>query len=162
MDEALENSWKKNTKPFNGYTITSYEDFIETDLLKKVVSSIVDFLSNNNMLLKLYRNEDWHEHDGYINSSKETNEEELREFINSGLNKFFSEGDNYVRILFYNSNDDFIFRIYCNVDNTDESEFDITLSKEFAEELKDKLEKEFDLKLDLKISKEFFDEIYAG
>ncbi len=163
MDENLENRWKNGNKPFDGLTIF-LPDYIKVYELKRILLlEIVEYLSDKKFLSYLLKNEDWHEHDAHINSSKRITEEELKEFINNELEKVFENWDDNVRILYYNKDNDFILRLYIDIDEIDKSEFDITLSSKNARELKKLLEQKFDTqKFNIKGAKEFFDDIYAG
>jgi len=167
MDEKLSVLWERGKYPFNQTTLYM-DDIIEINSLHICLEIIVRFLKEQLNVTEIYLNHDWHEHDGYINSSNKITINDFEEFLTDNISLYKSrDEDTNVCITIYPDNLTFILRYNILEENEDKSypgiwgDFDLTIDEKYINDIKSLIETSFSKYL-LSNAKEYFDKIYAG
>lgn len=80
MDCTLEPLWQTGEKPFHGKTIYPADDVFVRDAIVAIPSAL-DHIAQNYPTDRLFAFDDWHEHDGFVVSSKPTTLDAIREQV---------------------------------------------------------------------------------
>lgn len=130
--------------PFDGLTIAAPDDWLRAPLAWQAVSAILHWLHARDAKASVFRIEDWHEHDGYVNTAAPTSWDALlamcastESLVNSGSD------DTYVRIGVFPERRDWYFRFCVEYESEEVGHvihFDFTSDHPLAMELKAMLE----------------------
>ena len=161
MNQSLVDRWKAAQQPFDGSVLSLYEPIPIADLLLPV-ALITDELHRIYGHENLNKIQDWHEHDGYINSSSPSTWEELRSFVNSpeDLAKAYID-ETHVSLGFFPESYSFYFRIHILEPDypilvVTEGNFDLSCKSEILVSLQNELTKK-DFCLSCEPAKAYFD-----
>ena len=168
MDSYLTNSWKEKVSPFNG-EILFCDDLLPIKSLHLILINIVVDLKENFLDKLLIKCDDWHEHDGFISTSSQTDWRETGALFESEMTLYNSRHrDTFVRKAIYTQSGDFLLRYYILDENEDFEypgiwgDFDITASPHVIREICMRIE---DLKkenMSIADAKSYFDKHYVG
>lgn len=112
MNRELSDKWMKRQFPFN-QDILACKEFLELKRVRDVLCEIAKFLEGKYGEKELYINDDWHEHDSYVNESKDYSWNKLNKVYANDRALYNSRhGDDFVRKLIHPCEYDFILRYY--------------------------------------------------
>ena len=112
MNEELERRWRSDTLPFDGHTLAT-EDGVPALDVRRFLIKAIECLEPIHGSSKLYKIDDWHEHDGFVTSATPVTWSELRSWLASDQRLFIArsgEVDVYVGI--YPEDYSFYLRFY--------------------------------------------------
>ena len=142
MDEMLINAWRSAAPPFDGATARP-ADLLPLVYLSSALRSLVEALHRRHGNATLLRLDDWHEHDGYVTSSRPITWQELVA-ITATPEALYEQrpGDDHVRLAVYESTGRFMLRIWIPDEDDDLDmypgrwgDFDLTASESYLQEI---------------------------
>ena len=112
MDNEFEKRWRAGDDPFDGVTVY-LEDFVPLADLCQMLIPLIQLLSAHCPEARMFRMEDWHEHDNYISRAMPASWQELRSLLESedALRRASGRAD-YVRTAFFPEGREFLLRLY--------------------------------------------------
>jgi hypothetical protein len=117
MDAEFERRWRARLHPFNGI-ILRHEALVPLPALRQALTAVVDCLQQRCGTASLWTLRDWHEHDGYVATPRETGWPELWSILASDKALSAAQaGDTYVRIAFFPEDRNFYLRFYIPDEN---------------------------------------------
>jgi len=138
-----------------------------SDLLR-CLQRVTNNLENQFGNVTLYRNHDWHQHDGFINNSKVISWEEINSDLENEKTLYDSRhGDDHVRITIYSGTLEFILRYYILEEDDDAhypgkwGDFDITIDKNNLGKVENII-RQTGFQYIVSRAKDYFDKNYAG
>ena len=168
MDTFLELTWRSGTPPLDGYTLAP-DDLLPIDQLSVALDEVLKCLIAVPRVARADVNElaDWHEHDGYITSSRPTTWEKMEAFASSPSALYAGrEPDEYVRRAYYDKAGSFLLRVWTPDEDDDPDmypgrwgHFDISAPMPCPSIVKEKL---VGLSLSISLARGYFDKCYAG
>lgn len=137
MDSVLEHCWKEGVAPFDGATIfDASEGEISLIKLRQSTLAVINILEAQFPQAALLVLDDWHEHDGFISSSKESTWPEIRtRLINDEAFLYFKTDDFQVAKAVYPKGMQFYLRIYIDEESSSSEgvgEIDVTVPLQLA------------------------------
>ncbi len=95
MDDTLEPLWQNGEKPFHGETIYPVDDVFVRDAIVAIPSVLrhIALYYPGNTLFAL---DDWHEHDGFIDSARPTTLDDLRKQVATPESYVANHSDDHV------------------------------------------------------------------
>ncbi len=160
--------------PFNGQTVT-LKDFVPLAQLRQAVLQVVQQLRDYRPVDALFRLDDWHEHDGYINHANPATWQELDALLTSEQTlKAASTGETYVRRGYFPAERDYYLRLYIpdTYDNPFHSDddpnlvdyglFDVTCQEPLAHQIAEAVGVIEAIELEVIAAQAFFDRSYGG
>ncbi len=168
MDARLEQPWRNASCPFDGECLHLL-DSVALAVLRASLTRIVDTLSARSTDSRPFIFDDWHEHDGYVTQSQETDRASLRRVLADDDSLYGSrQDDTYVRRAYYPEDTFFLMRYYV-IDASEEpsrpgvwGDFDVCGSSGLIDEVRSVLPQELADVTAIASAKRRFDQIYAG
>jgi len=160
--------FQKNQKPFHDEVIYP-EDLQPIFIFRKNIEEIINYIIKTYVGIDLFIYDDWHSHDGFVNSSKKISTEKLKLMAISEDAIYNSrQGDFDVYWSIYPANHNFLFRFI--VDEKDEDEiypgiwgkFDYSGDREEISKILNKIKINEGNKFLRENSVNYFRRIYAG
>ena len=148
--------------PFDGCTLVCEDPLhkvVGTALVRK---SLDVFESLVGIEQRLYVNEDWHVHDGFIKDFKLVSKNQLFAELSSQPEKWIRVIDYQVYWGFYDPNFQFYLRFGLDEEEPDTMMFDLTSTKVAVERLAAELNSAFNLQFGIVDAKQYFDRNYGG
>jgi hypothetical protein len=121
MDTVMADLFQKSQKPFHEEVIYS-EDLQPIFILRKIIEEIINYIITTYVGIDFFIYDDWHSHDGFVNSSKNISTEKLKLIAKTEDAIYnFRQGDFDVYWSIYPANHNFLFRFIVNAKDEDEN-----------------------------------------
>lgn len=160
----LQNRWQTARAPFNESVLLT-TDLLPLSLLRTVTFNLVEKLLTADALLAF---EDWHEHDGYLTSAKQTARTRLTTMLSTDATLLNARsGEAYVHLGFLPLDHAWLLRIYVLEPDEDDQypgcwgEFSLSGSAALCAAARQLAEVHTEL-VDVLLAKPHFDRTYAG
>ena len=143
MNEVLDKLWREGKPPFAGHVL-AVDGELSPDQLVLALGETVCALRAAYFSRELRVNEDWHDHDGFINSDKSCTWDELASWTANVASILASCSDDWmVHTLIFPTSLDFCLRYWFEQDSRDSGEatccFDLSVDDRIMRELSDAL-----------------------
>ncbi len=168
MNKDLNIRWQNAKRPFDAQ-ILHPSDLMPLSMLRVLLHTIVQVLHSEFGQEKLYRFEDWHEHDGYITRETLVSWKSLDEILSSNESLYSARHDDtFVHWAYYPAGLSFLLRFDVLDENEDElypgiwGTFDVSTTSPLLQKVEAALSKEPAHSLLKEEAKSYFDENYAG
>ncbi len=110
MNQELINRMKKGETPFK-YRCLGIRSFVPVSLLRKILVKIINVLNTRYPSARMYRNDDWYEHDEYISGEEVVEWLFLTGIVSNDDTLYASRhGDDDVRWAFFPEHYSFLLR----------------------------------------------------
>jgi hypothetical protein len=117
VDSIFAEAWQKGTAPFDGVTVF-LKELLWLPALRPALVAVVDQLQALSPNGALLRNDDWHDHDGYVSEASVFSWEELRTYLASEeALKDANRGDFAVRLGVFPQGREWYLRILITTDS---------------------------------------------
>lgn len=162
MDANLDQRWTEGRAPFDGYTLV-----FDESLHKVVGTAVVRFLlaeldARFGIGEKVYVNEDWHVHDGYVKESQTVSKADLLSELETHPEKWIRVIDYQVYWGIYDRSARFYLRFGLEEDDSRILSIDLTSDEETVRALGSKVRSALHVEFETMEAKAFFDRIYGG
>ncbi|AQR96544.1 hypothetical protein [Clostridium saccharoperbutylacetonicum] len=165
--DILKNVEKKLT-PFDGniLRLNMNGEKVPISVIREIVEEIFLYLGRNNLCGKIYRYDDWLQHDGPLFYKERFTYKKLKQILNNNKSFYNSRnGDDLVRRGYYDSRSRWYVRVYI-LDRIDLKkgeelwgDFDISISDYHIYKLKEIIENEYSVKLGIEEAYTYFQRI---
>ncbi len=168
MDKLLYQLLDTHVQPFDE-VVVSHENPISVADLSFILEKVFLFLSDKFSSEKLFLNEDWHNHDGYITKSKSVSWVDIKRVVKSIelLKQSIFDDDDYVYVTFYSESLKFLLR-YDIFEADDEAcqdncaTFELYGTQTFIDEIMLKIEDKLENNFFIENASEFMNRSYSG
>lgn len=168
MKNNIVESFEKKFKPFDGNVlrINMNGEKVPIGVIREMVEKIFLYLGRNNLCGKIYKYDDWLQHDGLLFHKERFTYKKLKQILKNNKSFYNSRhGDNLVRRGYYDSRNRWYMRVYVSdmIDlRTGEElwgDFDISISDYHIYKLKKIIENEYPIKLGIEDAYKYFQRI---
>jgi hypothetical protein len=165
MDADLTERWRRGAAPFDLECVRT-DELVPLAELRAALALVVGALHARHPV-PLLAFDDWHEHDGFVSSSRECGWQELVAALADDASLYRARtGDVFVCRAFYAADHSFLLRFYVAEENEDGAGFwgdlDFTAAPAVLDELAPRLRGLLSTPLVREGAKAYFDSAYAG
>lgn len=171
MKNNIVESFEKRFKPFDGNVlrINMNGEKVPIGVIREIVEKIFLYLGRNNLCGKIYKYDDWLQHDGLLFHKERFTYKKLKQILKNNKSFYNSRhGDDFVRRGYYDSRNRWYMRVYVSDVKdlkTEEGlwgDFDISISDYHIYKLKEIIENEYSIKLGIEDAYTYFQRINVG
>ena len=164
MDEEMVRRWRQGLAPFDGLLVGT-DDCLPLPILRAVLIAVGRRLQHSHPEPHLLTLQDWHEHDGYVNSARSTSWQELWETLASDDRLYASRSsEDEVSNAFFPEDRSFYWR-YHLLDEYEEPDdrpgrqgwFDVTCAEPLARDLVEAIRAKGVTEITVEPAKQYFD-----
>jgi hypothetical protein len=165
MESQLHQRWQEGKAPFDGVTLSPASP-LPLPVLRQFLLAIIEFLEDETPEPPLYKDLDWHEHDGYVTEADRTSWADFKSWCASEEILYaHRSGDDYVHVGVFPKGRDWYLRFDIN-DEMEEGErvgdFDFTGPPGLVAKVQAAVERAGLAGLGCEPAKGYFDRRYAG